>query len=173
MDVIFDIDGTLANAEHRLHWIKDMAYWDDTKSPPRPNWKMFLDEDLVFQDAPIPQTWDIMGSLLRGGHRIIFITGRNERTRISTEAWLANDRCPVRMAASSLLALTSWPQSFAPIYMRSENDRRPSHEVKRDLLAKAREDGYDPKLVFEDRIEDTRMWREEGLLCCQVADGNY
>ena len=34
-------------------------------------------------------------------------------------------------------------------------------------------DGYDPRLVFEDRKEDTAMWRDEGLLCCQVAEGDY
>lgn len=28
-------------------------------------------------------------------------------------------------------------------------------------------------VVFEDRNDDTAMWRRNGLLCCQVADGNY
>lgn len=189
MDVIFDIDGTLADATHRLHWIKDTAYFVTRRVKVRdpdeqaqhglwrdqvvPNWEMFLDEDLVFQDSPIPESWAIMWGLLKSAHRVIFITGRNEETRISTEAWLADDRCPIRKQSASYLRVQAMPKRELPIYMRSKNDRRPSHEVKRDLLKQARADGYDPKMVFEDRIDDTRMWREEGLRCFQVAEGNY
>lgn len=61
----------------------------------------------------------------------------------------------------------------APLYMRKAQDRRPSHVIKGELLEQAREEGYDPQLVFEDRKDDTAMWRAKGILCCQVAEGNY
>jgi hypothetical protein len=62
---------------------------------------------------------------------------------------------------------------YPPIFMRLIGDRRPSHVVKREGLLQARAEGFDPKLVFEDRKDDADMWRAEGLLCCQVAEGDY
>ena len=54
------------------------------------------------------------------------------------------------------------------LYMRSENDYRPDHEVKSALLDQMRIDGFDPKLVFDDRASVVKMWRVRGLRCLQV-----
>lgn len=182
MDVIFDIDGTLADASHRLHFIKDMRYWVQSPSNPeglpKPDWESFLSDEQVARDAPIPQTWAILESMLDDpqGYRVIFITGRNQSTRGMTYKWLTDDNCPIRYYAVAIWRRRSEYQgkTVGPIlYMRSESDRRPSHHVKRDLLKLARADGFNPTLVFEDRKDDTAMWRSEGLLCCQVAEGDY
>ena len=142
--------------------------------PRKPDWDSFLSDEQVSKDAPIPQTWGIMANLLSTSrNRVIFITGRNEKTRDMTVAWLTDEDCPIRWSAASYFPLASWPIVGPHVYMRSENDRRPSDQVKRDLLNKARADGFNPTLVFEDRKEDAAMWRSEGLLCCQVAEGDY
>ena len=178
MDVIFDIDGTLADASHRLHFIKDTAHWvtpdDKPVSPPKPDWNSFLSYDQVAKDSPIPQTWAILGSLLHDHHRVIFITGRPEKTRKMTYQWLMT-ACPVRA-----LAWNYWSNrrksggALGPvIYMRKNGDHRPSSVVKEESLLLAKENGFNPVMVFEDRADDTAMWRRNGLLCCQVADGNY
>lgn len=175
MDVVFDIDGTLANASHRLHHVvKDpnRVY----ESPFRKDWDSFLSDELVAKDAPIEPTWEILTSLLATGNRVIFITGRPEDQRQITYDWLYTQHCSVRA-----LAHFHWRQrqksggsGGSPIiYMRKSGDRRLSHIVKGELLESARMDGFKPKIVFEDRIEDTKMWREKGLICCQVAEGNY
>lgn len=175
IDCIFDIDGTLADASHRLHFIKDPAYWVAPKVglvPAKPDWDSFLSDEQVAKDAPIPQTWEVLSSLLKNRYnRIIFITGRSNKTWNMTVDWLLDWRCPVRSSAAQLLRPT--PDNPLVIYMRREGDRRESHVVKRELLQQARADGYDPKLVFEDRRSEARMWREEGLLCCHVAEGDY
>lgn len=172
MDVIFDIDGTLANAEHRLHHIKDPAFWKGV--PPRPDWDTFLSDELVALDTPILQTWMLMLHILESNkNRVLFITGRKESSREMTVSWLMNKDCPIRHSAVSYLHLIGWPNPVPTLYMRKDGDRRPSHDVKRELLNQARADGYNPTLVFEDRTNDTAMWRSEGLLCCQVAEGNY
>jgi hypothetical protein len=57
--------------------------------------------------------------------------------------------------------------------MRPEGERREDCEVKRELLAQIRADGYNPVMVFEDRDRVVAMWREEGLRCLQVAPGNF
>ena len=68
-------------------------------------------------------------------------------------------------------SIPAFPTTFS--FSLEPNDGRKSPAVKREGLIEALKDGYDPMLVFEDRKEDTAMWRAEGLLCCQVAEGNY
>lgn len=171
-DIVFDIDGTLADATHRLHLIKDPLFWVHLHEgkPLTPDWSRFLSDEEVAKDLPIPQTWAIMDALLLMGHRVLFITGRNEATRAMTTKWLLNYDCPHRkMPASQLTSRYSEPK----IYMRKDDDRRLSEDTKRSLLHQARADGYNPTMVFEDRVADTAMWRSEGLLCLQVAEGHY
>lgn len=175
MDVIFDIDGTLADASHRLHWIQDTANWiqKDGKLP-RPNWEEFLSPQAVAKDAIIEPIWKVMRGLLNGGARVLFITGRSESLRQTTQDWLTSKECPIRAHTGWMLTINSnSPDKTLPIYMRPQGSRKPSHETKEQGLFQARFDGFDPKLVFEDRADDTAMWRRNGLICCQVAEGFY
>lgn len=173
MDVVFDIDGTLANAEHRLHFIKDSAYFVPSAKglrDHRPDWASFLSDEMVAKDTPIPQLWRVLSGFANSFNRVLFITGRPDSQRFMTWEWLMSfDRfCEHRTNAAH------WLHRFPErLYMRRTGDRRPSHEIKRELLQQARQDGYNPTLVFEDRKDDTAMWRSEGLLCCQVAEGDY
>ena len=155
MDVVFDIDGTLANAEHRLHLIYQI--------PKR--WDEFLSPELVRKDTAIIPIWSCLESLHRAGNRILFITGRNELTYPDTYNWL-------KQKGRANAPQFHFDENPA-IYMRKKDDRSPSEVSKRKSLHEARKDGYDPMLVFEDRETDTAMWREEGLICCQVAEGRY
>lgn len=174
MDVIFDIDGTLANAEHRLHLINDTAFWVSTDGKPaKPDWETFLSDEMVAKDTPILQTWKMLMALLDAEHaRILFITGRPEAQYKTTLAWLRDRTCEHRRYFAEY-----WhhcPTSHTPaLYMRKNGDRRASHIVKEESLHKAIAGGFNPTLVFEDRKDDTAMWRRNGLLCCQVAEGNY
>ncbi len=34
-----------------------------------------------------------------------------------------------------------------------------------------RHDGFDPKLAIDDRRRVVEMWRSQGLVCAQVAEG--
>ena len=171
MDVVFDIDGTLADATHRLHFIKDPAHW---KSPRlgamgKPDWESFLHTDQVSQDSSIEPIWNVLHALKAMQHRIIFITGRPAFQRDMTNAWLKGKIGPEPELRE---AVGAWFEDLV-LYMRRPEDRRPSSVVKLELLQEAIADGYNPTLVFEDRNDDTKMWRDAGLLCCQVADGNY
>ena len=170
MDVIFDIDGTLADATHRLHFIKNTKFFvSKGDGLCKPNWESFLSDEQVAKDAPIPETWNLLTKfLISDRERVIFITGRSDKTSDMTEEWLCDTTCNVRSAAAWLLI-----EFGITLYMRKEGDRRESHVVKRELLQQARADGFNPKLAFEDRRSEARMWREEGLLCCHVAEGDY
>lgn len=163
MDVIFDVDGTLADASHRLHFIRQ-------KDGP-PDWDAFLSDEQVAGDKPIEPVWRALLAHIQAGQQIIFITGRPERQRRLTWGWLRDRSCPIRE-----LAHLRWASGLAPrpeMFMRADGDHRPSEVVKRDLLYEARMEGLNPTLAYEDRAKDTFMWRSEGLICCQVAEGNY
>jgi len=57
--------------------------------------------------------------------------------------------------------------------MRKANDRRPDYVVKLDLLNRMRHDKFDPYMVFEDRSQVVKMWRDAGIRCLQVCEGEY
>ena len=127
---------------------------------------------MVAQDAPIPETWATLTALVTAGNRIIFVTGRNEAQRVTTYDWLMEPMCEHRRPAQLLWKET--PRLRPMLFMRyGDLARIPSADMKQILLEEVRSYGYDPKLAFEDRKTDTEMWRRNGLLCCQVAEGNY
>jgi phosphoglycolate phosphatase-like HAD superfamily hydrolase len=73
---VFDIDGTISNLTHRLHFIKQ---------EPK-NWDEFF--SACWKDSPI---WPVIhvAQALAEKHRIVFITGRSETSRTHTTSWLA------------------------------------------------------------------------------------
>lgn len=107
---IFDIDGVLADIEHRLKYVRNNDYE-----------KFYSDEEMI-KDGGIRSGLDLLRNLKmarRGKTGIVFATGRPERTRRITEAWLHNNS----LAASNL-------------YMRNDGDYRPSDIVKAELVSK-------------------------------------
>ncbi|SRR5258708_5185935 len=86
---------------------------------------------------------------------VIFASGRAERCREKTKDWLF----PFKL--------------FGALYMRKDGDHRPDYQVKCEMLGHMRADGWEPIMVFEDRSQVVQMWRENGIPCAQVADGNF
>jgi len=140
---IVDIDGTVANTEHRIHYItnghKDWKGWHAN----------------AHLDEPIEEMITILrlAQLLYG---IVFCTGRDEMCREDTLKWFRENDIP-----------------FDALYMRKAGDRRDDDTVKYELLQQIRADGYDPVLVFDDRDRVVKMWRSQGLRCFQVQEGDF
>ena len=88
---------------------------------------------------------------------IIFVTGRDEECREITSKWIKE---------------VAGIDDFL-LYMRPHNDKRPDQVVKKELYEKYIEPDYNVSCVFEDRNKVVEMWRELGLLCLQVCEGNY
>jgi hypothetical protein len=61
----------------------------------------------------------------------------------------------------------------APIYMRDEDDHRPSDLVKKDNLQRIIQDGFTPNVAFEDRLKDAQMYRKAGLRVFHVENGGF
>lgn len=73
--VICDIDGTVADNEHRQELLKGFKDWD-----------AFFDE--MHLDKPIWPVINLVNDLHKDNKKIIFITGRPERYREKTTTWL-------------------------------------------------------------------------------------
>lgn len=143
MDIIFDIDGTLADISHRRHLV--------TTKPT--NWPEF--QALAHLDA-VHEPIAILARSLSREHRIILCSGRGEQERPVTEDWLWQNRIP-----------------FDALYMRAEKDYRADDVIKKELLDRILADGFEPRLVFDDRSRVVTMWRRRGLICAQVAEGDF
>jgi phosphoglycolate phosphatase-like HAD superfamily hydrolase len=101
---VLDIDATLSDVRHRLHLIAE-----------RPkNWDAFFARSK--DDSPLPEGLAVAKQLSQE-HEIVYLTGRPERIRKDTLAWLERHGLPE-----------------GRLLMRSENDRRPSVAVKMSRL---------------------------------------
>ena len=56
------------------------------------------------------------------------------------------------------------------LYMRKDGDTRPDYVIKPELVKDFIDDIY---MVFEDRDQVVKMWRDLGITCLQVANGDY
>ncbi len=155
MDVIFDLDGTLADVTARVHFVVRPPEWDDTERGLwRSDWKGFFAG--IPEDEPVGPLVLTAVALHAAGHRIVLCSGRDTEHEQPTRDWLARHGVP-----------------FHALYLRRAGDNRADDVVKRELLAAMRGDGYDPVLVFDDRASVVAMWRAQGLICAQVAPGNF
>ena len=146
--VIFDIDGTLANCDHRRGWV------DGTNG--EKNWDEFFKR--MSDDDPITPTFDFLLMLLRLNISFIFVTGRPEKYREQTFKWLGK-YCPYILGRLLL--------------MRKNDDFRSDTEVKKEIYEKCIKPHFKVKLVLDDRDSVVEMWRSLGLTCWQVAKGNF
>ena len=145
MKIVFDLDGTLADCTHRLHWI-------DRKEK---NWGKFF--SACNMDKPIQATIRLLFELERQGNIIEIWSGRSAVVLEATQTWLGNN-----LINQNLLK-----------HMRPEHERCDDHLLKKRWLDDARATGGDVEIAFEDRARVVQMWRENSVTCYQVADGDF
>ena len=73
--VVLDIDGVLADVRHRLHYLA---------SRPK-NWDGFF---AAAKDDELLEVGAEFAKRAAGTHDIVYLTGRPERLRAATQAWL-------------------------------------------------------------------------------------
>lgn len=137
--ICFDIDGTLANIEHRLGYVR---------TKPK-NWKAF--NAGIPNDEVNEQFAKVYRRLVSGGtfDDVVIASGRSESCRQVTEDWLASN------------SLTGYQK----LYMREEGDYRSDDVVKQEILNQIILDfGRKPNTVFDDRKKVVDMWRRNGIL---------
>ena len=108
----------------------------------------------VIHDAPIEPILNLVDAL-SGAYIIDLVTGRSDIARRETENWLTKHRVP-----------------YDRLLMRKEGDHRPDTIVKTEIYREHFTPGS-VWFVLEDRNRVARMWRDLGLTCLQVSDGDY
>ena len=146
MIFLVDIDGTIADPKHRLHFI-------DTKPA---DWDGFF--QACPDDLPIPEVIEVIRSLKLAGNHIVLVSGRSDAIKDKTTQWLEDFDVP-----------------FDDLYMRKAGDHREDNVVKAELLHQLSLvwDREQIRGVFEDRQQVVDMYRKEGLRVFQVAPGNF
>jgi len=146
--VIFDLDGTIANIEHRLHMIEGY----DPKLKIEFDWDRF--NAACVDDKPYENIIALMRTL-NMEHEIIICTGRMGNVRKETIGWLVQNKVP-----------------YEDIMMRPIDDYRSDIEIKSEMLVSIQL-FFDVFLVFDDRDVVVKFWRSKGLTCLQVKTGDY
>lgn len=124
------------------------------------NGRSFLDYDKVKTDICDPRMKLLLESFT-DDIDVIFLSGREDigRCRQETTAWLENN-LPYDITDDKLL-------------LRRKNDHRKDSIVKKELYEKYIKNKYNIICVFEDRNQCVDMWRDLGILCCQVYYGEF
>lgn len=178
--IIFDLDGTLANCEHRRHFVdpfKNEKYKyrfygfdhpsgkkggfhniDTEKCDFKPDWKAFnqaCNED--------PAIWPVvraieslhLNNVTLEGCEIQIWSGRCESVRDRTEHWLK---------------YIVGEHTYSKLRMRPIDSNTPDDEMKESWLDEVISEGKTIDFVFDDRPKVVRMWRRRGIFvfnCCQ------
>lgn len=121
---VFDIDGVLADVRHRLHYLDE-----------RPkNWSRFF--AAAVDDPVLEEGRRALAEAAEAGSTIVYVTGRPQRWRRDTLAWLAQHRMPV-----------------SPLHMRPNHDRRPARFYKAEVIGKiARDDRVVAVIDDDDKV---------------------
>lgn len=142
--VIFDLDGTLADCQHRIGYIRMRPY----------QWDKFFDNDEVYKDGVHEDVAELF-RMFRANHHIVIVSGRSDQCREGTVRWLHDN-----LLLPDLLL------------MRKEGDHRPDDLVKQEIYRTHLSD-LDIFGVFDDRDRVVNMWRRLGIRCFQVAPGDF
>ena len=145
--IIVDLDGTLANCDHRIHHIK---------TKPK-NWKAFNAGYRL--DTLIVPVFNVVCALQKR-HNIVLLTGRegSEQGKRDTLEWLNSNgifHAREKDATAKLF--------YHEFIMRESGDYRPDYEMKLDALTKLIENGYNPTIAFDDRKTVIKTFRAQGL----------
>lgn len=142
--IIVDLDGTLANIEHRTHLIRC----------DKPDWRSFYRS--CVSDTPNEWCVSLVQSLCSYGFKVLIVSARSKEVEFETNAWLAkclgsNDR-------------VKWDLHI----LREVGDYTPDHILKKRWLSSYGKDNI--LFAIDDRKRIVDMWRSEGLICLQCAE---
>ena len=143
--VVFDVDGVLANADHR----QEVLF----AGGGRKNWKAFFaaagDDALIEEVARLTH-------LIDPALKVVLLTARPTSNRSITVTWLAQQEL-------------RWDL----LVMRPDGDFRSSPEAKRGAVDELRQQGFEPQLAFDDDRRNVDMFHDEGIPCIYIHSGYY
>ena len=139
---------------------------DDTKQVA---WLVDIDGTLALMDGRSPYDTtryhedklnhvvaDLVAMIADAGVEIILMSGRDERYRAETEAWLGEHSVP-----------------FDALFMRPAEDTRNDAIVKLEMFFEHVAPRWCVAGALDDRNRVVEAWRSIGLTCLQVAPGDF
>ncbi len=147
---IFDLDGTLALNQHREHFVKGE----------KKDWDAFF--EACDRDEPNLPVIEAFSALYRCHEDIRIWSGRSDAVRWKTISWIQQHlELPVIVIEMMLK-------------MRPATDYTPDEILKRQWLHSMSDlERGRIAAVFDDRQKVVDMWRSEGIVCFQVARGDF
>lgn len=145
--IIFDIDGTVANCEHRQHLAAV-------------NFAAF--EDGCVDDTPYENVIEIIRRIDRAN------IGLHPQDRITIFACSGRQDKYREITQNHLLA---WDCPYEELLMRPTGDCRKDSIVKAQFLDYIQQT-HEVIMAFDDRQQVVDMWRERGITCAQVREWN-
>lgn len=148
--IICDIDGTLANLDHRLHFVSGRSAGEQYDKVDK-DWKSFL--ATVGNDGVFPCVRNIVMAA-RLSHMMLLVSGRATVIGHETAEWLKRKNI-----------------QYDHLFMRHADDFRPDHEVKEDILLALFDAGLQReqiKLVIDDRDSICDLWKRYELPLIKV-----
>ena len=156
--IIFDLDGTLADIKAR----RSLAAKENGKL----DWKVFFNPDNIKLDVPMSDSIALYIALQRAGYKMAIFSGRGEETKEVTESWLKDNGISYDILRMRPVSNYEPDDSLKRDWLKEEFEYRNNQWVKRKKWASL-------LCVFDDRNKVVDMWRSEGILCCQVAPGDF
>ncbi len=138
-----DIDGVLADARHRQHYLE--GRWQD--------WDSFFlaagGDSLLEQQARLLQT-------ISSDHVIALVTARSDWIDGITLKWIQEHGI-------------RWDL----LIMRSSSDYRKSTIMKQHAVYQLRTRNYDPVFAIDDDPRNVKMFESEGIPCLYIPSGYH
>lgn len=145
--IIVDLDGTLCNIDHRLHFVKKV---EGKKS----DWKNFFYN--IPGDSVNPWCEKLIRSMKYAGYEIVYASGRPSDHYNITKEWLEKHGL-----------------YFGHLYMRERNDFRQDYLAKETILDFELETRFKIEFIVDDRKQVVEMWRKRGYTCLQCDEGEF
>lgn len=141
---IYDVDGTLANVDPYLHYVRGSDR--DYDAFHRASINAMPNIDVI----------EMVNNSVSDKHAILIVTSRKEKYRGLTSMWLAKNN--VRSHG---------------LFMRADNDNRPDYEAKKDMLDKITE-LWDVTHAVDDNPNVIKLWQDNGIPTTKIGtwDGN-
>lgn len=142
MNVIFDIDNTIADCKHRLHYIEQKPKdWNKF-------FKACVDDEVIYPMYRLYQH-------LEPSNVMILVTGRRESERGVTEDWLNKHGF-----------------KYDSLYMRKSNDFRPDYVMKSEVLDYLLTRYNTIHLAIDDSDEVIKMYRQRSIYTLDANQGD-
>lgn len=141
----------------RLHGLPEVVICDIDGTVALMQGRSPYDWSKVGGDAPNQPVIDALARLA-DGRQVLFMSGRSDVCWAETQTWLHLHIPPT----------ISWS-----LHMRAAADNRPDRLTKSDLFDAHVRGRFNVAAVLDDRNQVVRLWRDLGLTCLQVADGDF